>query len=134
MDSHPCRNRIHITGTVDRQEVPAYLEHVDIYVLPSLQDGCPNSLLEAMYAKKAIVASDVSGIREAIDHEHSGLLVAPGSHTAVADAINRLISNPGKRSEMGENACHKIEECYSTETEKTAWLTLYRQLIDHSVT
>jgi len=84
-----------------RGDLPALYAALDIFVLPSREEGSPNSVLEAMAAGKAIVASCVGGVPEVIDHETTGLLVPPASPDALAAALARLANDSGLRSRIG---------------------------------
>ncbi len=68
--------------------------NADLFVLPSMSEGSPNVLMEAMAFGVPIIASNVGGIPEIIHHEQNGLLVEAGSATALAEAINKLTDNP----------------------------------------
>ena len=73
------------------------LGNADIFVLPSLTEGLPVSLIEAMAHAKAIVATHVGGIPEIIEDGDNGLLVAPKDPEGLAMSINRMIENPIER-------------------------------------
>ena len=80
------------------------LAATDIFVLPSLVEGLPLALLEAMRAGKPIVATAVGGVPEAVTSGVNGLLVAPADDVALADAIAILAASPQQRAELGEQA------------------------------
>ncbi|MBI5563105.1 MAG: glycosyltransferase family 4 protein [Deltaproteobacteria bacterium] len=100
------------SGLKGRIDLPGYyagdtralMDAIDIYVFPSLQEGFPYSILEAMRAGKAIAASSVGGIPEAITDGRDGLLVATGDTGALADAIERLMTDEALRNRLGRNA------------------------------
>ncbi len=73
---------------------------IGMVVLPSLWEGFPNVLLEAMVYQKPVVASNIPGIDEIIVHGETGLLTPPGDETALADTMLFLINNPVKAREM----------------------------------
>jgi glycosyltransferase involved in cell wall biosynthesis len=78
-----------------------YLERADIFVLPSLEEGSGSiSLLEALQAGVAVVASAVDGIPEDVADGVNGLLVPPGDSAALASAIQRLLTDPALRQDM----------------------------------
>ena len=83
---------------------PPVLAVADVFVLPSLVEGLPLALLEAMLAGKAVVASAVGGVPEVIEPEVNGVLVAAGDDSALADAIARLIASPELRARLGQQA------------------------------
>jgi len=72
--------------------------------MPSLWEGLPMALLEAMFAEKAIVASRASGIPEAIDEGKEGLLADPGDESQLSEALSKLITDPALRARLGANA------------------------------
>lgn len=108
--------RLGITGSVIfdgfRQDVPAVLKAVDIYCLPSLWEGFPIGVLEAMAMGKAVIASDVDGTREAIQHEVNGLLVPAKNADALAGAIVRLATDDALRAKLREQAASTIRTTY----------------------
>ncbi|HEY1164628.1 MAG TPA: glycosyltransferase family 4 protein [Chitinophaga sp.] len=96
-----------------RQDVPAVLNAMDIYCLPSLWEGFPIGVLEAMAMGKAVVATDVDGTREAVDHEHNGLLVPPSDSAALATAIIRLARDFSLRKRLQQKAIDTIRSTYN---------------------
>lgn len=84
--------RVIFTGHVDN--VGDHLAAFDIFVFPSRHEGLGSTLLDAMQAGLPIVASDVDGIPEVIEHEVNGLLVPPGDAYALAQAVQRLRADP----------------------------------------
>jgi glycosyltransferase involved in cell wall biosynthesis len=93
-----------------RQDIPYVLSGIDIYCLPSLWEGLPIGLLEAMAMKKAIVATPVDGTKEAIENLHSGILVPNQSPLQLADAILSLHADKAALTQYGENARRTIED------------------------
>jgi glycosyltransferase involved in cell wall biosynthesis len=93
-----CARTLALNGRVlflgHRDDVPMLLAGCDIFVLPSLFEGLPLALLEAMEAGKPIIASAVGGISEAVIDGKTGLLVPPARPQLLANAIQKLIENP----------------------------------------
>jgi glycosyltransferase involved in cell wall biosynthesis len=87
-----------------RTDIPKVLAALDVFVLPSLYEGMPYTLMEAMAAGRAIVATDVAGSRDLVRHGETGLLVPPRQAGALADAIMGLVSSPESRQRMGRAA------------------------------
>lgn len=73
----------------------------DVSVLASDHEGFPNTVVEAMAAGRPVLASDVGGIPDAVDHGVTGLLTRPGDSAAVADALARLLGDPAEAGRMG---------------------------------
>lgn len=89
----------HFSGDISK-----LLTTIDIFVLPSYQEGLPYSVIEACMASCSIVASRVGGIPEIITDQLSGLLIPPNNPNALYHALNELVSNPTKRIEFARNA------------------------------
>ncbi|GAB6164130.1 hypothetical protein JCM19992_01300 [Thermostilla marina] len=109
--------------------VPWY-RAADAFVLPSLREGLPNVLLEAMAAGLPTTASATGGIPQAIDHEKTGLLCAPGDVGAFRDAIQRIADEPAFAAELGRAARRKIESEYSFARRMQRVIELYREVLD----
>jgi glycosyltransferase involved in cell wall biosynthesis len=84
-----------------RDDIDEIMPVLDIFVLPSLNEGMGRVLVEAMAAGKPVIASRVGGIPDLVKNEKTGLLVPPRDVPALADAILRLVNNPDKRRRMG---------------------------------
>jgi glycosyltransferase involved in cell wall biosynthesis len=90
-------------GFVD--DVPAQLAHATLVVLPTLRrEGMPTALLEAMRAGVPVVASRVGGVSEIVEHERTGLLVAPGDPSQLACALDRLLGDAELRARLAAAA------------------------------
>lgn len=112
-----------------RKDVPAVLNAVDIYCLPSLWEGFPIGVLEAMAMGKAVIASDVDGTREAIQDGVTGLLVPPRDEAALAGAIERLIKDSILREELQDNACKYVRANFDVRDMTHKIETVYQQLL-----
>lgn len=97
------KNRIDLLGYYDG-DINDLLAGFDLYVFPSLHEGFPYSILEAMRAGCPIVSTDVGGIPEAIRDMVEGVLVKPESAVEIQNAVERLISDDTTRRRLGENA------------------------------
>lgn len=110
-EEHGLGRRIHFLG--HRADVPDILAAADVWVMPSLSEGLPLALLEAMFAGKAIVASAVGGIPEVIVSERDGLLVPPRDPAALAAALGRVIASPDVRAALGRAARERAASGFS---------------------
>ena len=108
---HGLGSRVHFLG--HRADVLDILAAADVWVMPSLSEGLPLALLEAMFAGKAIVASAVGGIPEVIVSERDGLLVPPRDPSALAAALGRLIGSPDLRAALGRAARERAASGFS---------------------
>jgi glycosyltransferase involved in cell wall biosynthesis len=94
---------------LDRQRDPvALMSGMDIFALPSLWEGLPIALLEAMSSGLPAVGTAVSGIEEVIDHDRTGLLVPPADAGALANAILQLAADPAARRRLGTAAAQRM--------------------------
>jgi glycosyltransferase involved in cell wall biosynthesis len=112
------------------QEHPGgFLQAMDVFVLPSLNEGIPLALLEAMSACRPIVASRVGGVPEVIEHEHTGLLVESGNEQELATACNRFINDKLLADTVGSAAYLKVMSHFSSKVMGEKVVSLYRDLI-----
>jgi glycosyltransferase involved in cell wall biosynthesis len=98
-------------------------------LLPSLQDGLPNTLLEGMACARPVIASSVGGIPDALHDGENGLLVPPGDVDALAAATLQLLSQPDRREQLGNAARATVIRDFSPARELNKNLALYQQLI-----
>lgn len=96
-----------------RQDVPDILKAIDVYCLPSLWEGLPIGLLEAMAMGKAVIATNVNGSREVVKHKENGLLIEPEDVSALADAILLLYRQAELREKLQTQARNTITERYN---------------------
>jgi glycosyltransferase involved in cell wall biosynthesis len=117
---HAC----HFIGP--RSDVFDFMAAMDIFVLPSLSEGIPMALLEAMTLGTPVVAASVGGIPEVIQHRVNGLLVPAGDDQALADACVELARDPGWAHTLGAAASRTIAEGFSHDRSGEALLFAYR--------
>jgi lipopolysaccharide heptosyltransferase II len=115
-------------GRIDNGELCRLYSQCDLFVFPSLWEGFGIVLLEAMYYRLPIVASNISAIPELVKDGENGLLVPPADPAALAKAINTLIENPLKREEMGERGYQKVVNFYSWETTGEKFYHIVKEL------
>lgn len=93
--------------------IPLILSLMDLFVLPSLSEGLPMALLEAMAAKVPVIASNVGDIPHVIRDREEGLLVAPKNVEQLKDAISASLSDTAKRKQFASRAFEKVNGEYS---------------------
>jgi glycosyltransferase involved in cell wall biosynthesis len=96
-----------------RQDVPDILAAADIFVLPSLWEGLPIGLLEAMAMGKAVIATEVDGTKEVVRPGENGLLVEPGNVSALAAALVKLGGDPALRDMLRQRALDTIRRQFN---------------------
>ncbi len=99
--------RVIFTGTVE--DIPSFLGLLDIFTLPSLDEGLGIVILEAMNSGLAVVASNVGGIPEMVDNDETGLLVEPANSDDLARGLITLIKDKDLRVKMGELAKERVK-------------------------
>ena len=112
----------------ERSDIAEIWAKSHIAVLPSHREGLPKSLLEAAACGRPMVASDVSGCREVVRPGETGLLVPPRDPKSLADALERLATEPGLRRRMGSAARELVERELSQEVVVEQTMALYREL------
>jgi glycosyltransferase involved in cell wall biosynthesis len=101
-------DRIHLTGALNQAAVRAHFERADIFVLPSLAEGIPVVLMEAMSSGVPCISTPVNGIPELIQHDHTGLLATPGDVDSLTEQLRRLIQQPALRQALAHAAHIKV--------------------------
>lgn len=120
-------HRVHFVGF--RRNVYDYIAHCHALLIPSLHEGLPYTLLEAMALGTPIIASRVGGLAEVLRDGVTALLVPPGDATALARAIVGLHDDPELRRRLGENAQRLQQAHYSLEAMAERYLSVYRELL-----
>lgn len=108
-----------------RPDVPDLLAAADLFVLPSLWEGLPMALVEAMAAGLPVVATDVSGTRGVMVDGETGLLAPPGDAAALARAIGALLDDPARAAAMGAAARRRVETQFSARKQAADHLALF---------
>ncbi|MFC6733723.1 glycosyltransferase [Haladaptatus sp. DYSN1] len=116
---------VHLLGS--RHDVPELLALFDLFVFPSYYEGLPGALLEAMCAGLPIITTPVDGCAELISDEKQGLHIPVGDSAAIGAAINRLLSDEGLGSKLGENANQRASESFSLEVMVEEYCSVYRR-------
>jgi glycosyltransferase involved in cell wall biosynthesis len=106
-----------------------YLSHFRVFVLPSLTEGLPITILEAMQAEVPIIASRVGGIPSVLENGKTGILVEPGNPNALADAINQVLSDPQGSIQMGKRARDAALTKYSSRRMAEEYQRVYNTIL-----
>ncbi len=119
----------HIPYTSDIAEVARYYQASDLYVHPARAENLPLAIIEAMACRTPVVASNVGGIPEIVEEGRSGLLVEPGSASALADAITALLSDQARRRAFSEAAAQRVADRFTLKRQSDAYLDWYGELL-----
>lgn len=111
-ESVGLRDAVHLLG--HRDDVEICLAGMDLFVLPSLNEGMGRALIEAMAAGLPVIASRVGGIPAVISHEHTGLLVPSGDASALAEALRRFLNRPEWAKQLGAAASRSVDSRYGS--------------------
>jgi glycosyltransferase involved in cell wall biosynthesis len=119
--------RVSFPGAVGQDDICALYADASIFCLPSFAEGVPGVLMEAMAMETPVVSTRIAGISELIDDGHTGLLVAPGRADQLADALERLLTDPELCHAMGSAAREKVIREFNTETSAERLHALFLQ-------
>jgi glycosyltransferase involved in cell wall biosynthesis len=111
-----------------RDDMPQIYSLLDIFVLPSIEEGLPMVLLEAMASKNPVVATNVGDIPKVLTEE-TGCLIAAGKEKQLADAILFLLANDEKAKQMGVNGRGRIEKFFSSQKMAEKYGDVYSTLL-----
>jgi glycosyltransferase involved in cell wall biosynthesis len=112
-----------------RKDMPEILKAADLFVLPSRWEGCPMVVLESMALGLPVLATDVGGVPELVAHQQTGFLVSPGSSSALANGLYKLISDSEWAACLAEQGQQRLAQLFSTNKSVLEMTTQYRQLV-----
>lgn len=122
------RAQAEFLGNLPNAELPAFLNSCDAFILPSLYEGHPKALIEAMACGLPVVGTRVPGIAELIEHDQTGLLCETDPDSIRA-AVKQLISDDNLRIRLGQNARAYVLEHFALDKIVDQELALYRELL-----
>lgn len=123
VDDHGIRERVVFAGF--RRDIARLIGAMDVYVLPSLWEGLPLALIEALMAKKAVVATSVGGNPELIENDVSGFIVPPGDVETLADRLRQLLGSETMRRSMAERGEAFVRERFALQRMVESYQSLY---------
>jgi glycosyltransferase involved in cell wall biosynthesis len=121
-------SRITVTGHVPHKDLPAYYSLIDLFVHPSLRDGMPNAVLEAMACGKTVIATPVGGVTDIIEDGVNGILVNVNDAAGLAEKMAEVLSQPEKQEAVGRSAREAVLHQFTLEKELQANLHIYASL------
>jgi glycosyltransferase involved in cell wall biosynthesis len=114
----------------DRAELAACYHLMEVVLLPSLWEGLPNALLEAMACARVVVASDAGGIKDVLRHGETGALLNRHQLEHLADLVLEVLSlEEAARAALGRKAREEVLARYTPEIESARLLAVYRDLL-----
>jgi glycosyltransferase involved in cell wall biosynthesis len=113
-----------------RQDLPSVYAALDIFVLPSFNEGLPMTVIEAMASGTPVIASRVGAIPAVITHEQTGLLVEPGDTHGLARALDRLLGDPNLRHGLGQQGREHVRQHYTSRVMADQYLRMYEKVLE----
>jgi glycosyltransferase involved in cell wall biosynthesis len=111
----------------ERNDIKSIMDSLYIHVLPSMSEGCPMAVLEAMARGVLNITSRLDSIMEIIKDGKNGILVTPGDYRALADAISSAIDDPDKTKEMGAAGCKTVVSKFNSRLMTDRYEALFRK-------
>ncbi|MDZ7345055.1 MAG: glycosyltransferase [candidate division KSB1 bacterium] len=110
-----------------RKDMNDLLNAVDLFVLPSISEGLPNVILEAMACQKPVIATAVGGIPEVVQHRENGYLVSPGDAHALQEILLQSLHERHNWDHLARQARRTVETEFSLERQVASFEAIYRQ-------
>ena len=126
---NPLKFPIYNLGVVSSEEQLALAySAADVFVIPSLEDNLPNTVIEAMSCGVPVVGFNVGGIPDMVEHGKNGFLAKPQSTRSLAEGIEWVLSSPERHSQLSKHCREKVERQYDLSTQAQAYKQLYETL------
>lgn len=122
------RGRVRSVKPTTERELAQELLHSDVFVLPSLFEGTPQTLIEAMLSGLPVITTATSGMRDVIQDGHNGLLVPTRNPAAIVIAFERIRASTALRRMLGQEARKDAQDLYTWERAAAPFITVYEQL------
>ena len=125
-------DQIYFAGQQDVSKMPLWMISADIFVHPSLSEGTPNSVIEAMACKLPVLATTVGDIPNIIEDGKDGLLIPPKDSDQLASKLNNLIQSQKLRDQFGHSALHKVQTNFGNlKTQTQQLLKVYQAIMNN---
>ena len=119
-----------LAGHIDN--IDKFMDTIDLFVLPSLSEGLPMALLEAMAYQKPVLASDVGGIPEVITNTSEGIMIVHSNADAISSAVCRLLQDRAQLKWLGGNSRKRVESAFSSSRMAMEYADIYAGLTNPS--
>lgn len=123
-------DRINFSGACS--DVPQRLARAQLFVLLSTREGFPRSILEAMRAGLPVIASDVGGVREAVEEGKTGFLASEWDSAALVSRLRLLLTDPGMRAKMGQTGRERFVQKFTFAVMFSRTLRMYEEVLGRS--
>ena len=131
-------DHVHFRGRVDDEQLRRAYAAAAVFVLPSVLDARQDTeglgvvLLEAMNYSVPVIASDIGGITDIVQHERTGILVPAGDDPALAHALTRVLTDPALSRTLGEAGRQRLRDAFSWTHIVDRWEDVYARVIDRA--
>jgi len=129
-DDFKLRSKVLFTGAVPFEDLTDLYAEAEFFVLPTVAEGSPLVVLEAMASGLPVISTKVSGIPEVIDNEQNGFIVPPRDVHALAECMRVLIEDDELRAKMSKTARKKTVASFSWNAVARKTLAVYRKAIE----
>lgn len=119
----------HVLLAGQRNDMPAVYAAMDIFVLPSLNEGLPMTVLEAMASARPVIATRVGAVPSVVRDGETGLLVEPRDAAGLAKAISRLLADPDLRRRLGVRAREWVRQNYTSDAMAQKYRRMYEEVL-----
>ena len=133
INEYKLKDKIDFLGWVRLEELPDIYRDSNVFILPSVMEGMPSVVLQAMACGLPIIASKVKGFEEVLEENVNGLLAEYNDEIAFANAIEQLIKSPDLLNKMSENSFEKSKQ-FSWQTIAEKYLELYEKTLSNPQT
>ncbi len=132
LESMNLRDRVVMTGLVSPEEIPGFLQAMDVLAHPSYREGLPRTVTQALLSAKAVIAYDVDGTREVCRHNQTGKLLKPADIEALREAVLWMMDHAEERRAMGERGRAICREQFSAARMVDALERVYGGILEKS--
>ena len=115
-----------------KENIHDYMAVLDLLVMPSLHEGMPYVLLEAMYLRVPVIASDVGGLKEILENNVDAILVPPADEEKLTNAIGYLYKNPELREQFKKSIYKKVSERFLIGKMTDKYINVYQKVINRA--
>jgi glycosyltransferase involved in cell wall biosynthesis len=119
---------VEFTGGISSEAALEHIQTAIALILPSKNEGCPNVVLEAMYAGTPVIGSNRSGIKELIRNDHDGLLFEYNESRSLIECMERVVQSPELRSRLAQNGFQTLREKHDQQLLFQQYISLYENL------
>ncbi|MCC6907851.1 MAG: glycosyltransferase family 4 protein [Phycisphaerales bacterium] len=114
-------------GYLSQAECRVRLQHADVLVISSFAEGIPVVLMEAMASRVAVLATNIAGIPELVEHGVSGVLVPSGDGEALAQGLDQLLASPKWREQLADAGRQRVERDFRSDLEAARLVHIFRE-------